>query len=150
MKFHLNSIVILSCLITITSQLNYFYGYKRGIDPTFVRVFHTMSSSVSPTTMGLYRNSDLKSVKKFQGMFRIIGLHNKFMNPVLIFILNFGSYVLHENVIKALMFGLSNSILFSLHCYFGCDVLIYQVSNIVRNYKGEKSESKTTLQLNLP
>ena len=36
----------IGCLFVISSQLNYFYGYKLGIEPTFVRVFHSMSGKV--------------------------------------------------------------------------------------------------------
>ena len=45
--------------MTITSQLVYYYNYKRGIKPTFVRVFQMMSGLVTPSSVGLYRETDI-------------------------------------------------------------------------------------------
>src|SRR5690242_337410 len=43
LKNHINIAFIIAVLMTITIQLIYYYNYKRGIKPTFVRVFQMMS-----------------------------------------------------------------------------------------------------------
>ena len=53
MKFHLNLYLCLMNAFMIAFQLNFFYAYKRGMSPTFVRVFRMMSGSVTPLSVGL-------------------------------------------------------------------------------------------------
>ena len=53
MKFHFNLYMCLINAFMIASQLNFFYAHKRGMSPTFVRVFRMMSSSVTPLSVGL-------------------------------------------------------------------------------------------------
>ena len=50
MKFHWNFYVCLINAFMIASQQNFFYAYKRGMSPTFVRM---MSGSVTPLSVGL-------------------------------------------------------------------------------------------------
>ena len=77
-----------SCLIVIASQLNYFYGYKRGIDPTFVRVLHSLSDSVTANNIGL-KPSDVKNVLKCKTIFQIVGQHNRcFISPCIALVNN--------------------------------------------------------------
>ena len=53
MKFHFNLYICLINAFMIASQLNFFYAYKRGMSPTFVRVFRMISGSVTPLSVGL-------------------------------------------------------------------------------------------------
>jgi len=59
MALHWNCSLFLANLMAFTSQLVYYYNYKRGIKPTFVRVFQMMSGLVTPSSVGLYRETDI-------------------------------------------------------------------------------------------
>ena len=117
---------MLTCMIVLTSQLNYFYGYKRGIDPTFVRVFHSVSDSVTANNIGL-KPSDVKNVLKYKTIFRMIILHNRFFSPVLSFLIPFVSYAINESPINTIIYGLPNSMVLSLFNHYASSIIMLQV-----------------------
>ena len=144
-KFHLNMIFILMCLIAITSQLNYLYGYMRGIEPTFVRVLQSMSYSsvamstsgianmaceVIPHDMGLYRQSDLKQVLQFERVFRFILMVNTFCTSIVAFLFEFVSYIQYNSVITALIFGIPNSWFLALFVHHINNFIILQFAYV--------------------
>ena len=118
--------MILTSLIVLTSQLNYFYGYKRGIDPTFVRVFHSLSDSVTANNIGL-KQSDVKNVLKFKTIFRIIDQYDRFFIPVFGFTIPFVSYAINESPINTIIYGLPNSLYLSIFGYHSTAVIVIQV-----------------------
>ena len=144
-KFHLNLLFILLCLIAITSQLNYLYGYMRQIEPTFVRVLQSMSYSsiamstsgianmaceVIPHDMGLYRQSDLKQVLQFKTIFRFILMINTFCTPTVSFTFVLVSYIQNNSVIIALVFGIPNSLLLALFSHYINNFIILQFAYV--------------------
>ena len=118
--------MMLTCMIVLTSQLNYFYGYKRGIDPTFVRVFHSLSDSVTANNIGL-KQSDVKKVMKYKRVFRMIILHNRFFASGLSFIIPFFSYAINESPINTIIYGLPNSLVLSLFNHYASSIIMIQV-----------------------
>ena len=125
-KPHYNIFNSLSCLIVIASQLNYYYGYKQGIYPTFVRVFHSLSNWLTAKNVGL-KHSDIKKVMQYKRIFRMMVLHNRFYIPILTFCVVFGSYALNENPINTIIYGLPNSIFLPFHGYYTSNIIIIQV-----------------------
>ena len=75
MKFHWNFYVCLINAFMIASQLNFFYAYKRGMSPTFVRVFRMMSGSVTPLSVGLSDPNQVSLDKLISSNKRIILFH---------------------------------------------------------------------------
>ena len=55
MTHHWNLGCFCTGLIVVTSQMNYYYNYKRGIKPTFVRVFQMMSGLVTPNSVVVFK-----------------------------------------------------------------------------------------------
>ena len=125
-KIHLNLIFIIVSLMAITSQLNYYYGYKRAIEPTFVRVFHSLSGEDKVVDFGLYRRSDVKKLMQHKTIFRIIRQHNQIVAPLVGILFVFISYMINESVTGTLLFGTRNSLFTGLYGYYLSNVLIIQ------------------------
>ena len=114
LKTKINVLIINGISIVISSQLNYYYNYKRGNNPTFLRVFQMMSGSVTPASVGLYRESDVRKLTRFRIVFKLVKLNNEYI-PWLFgssFIL--GLFIVNEPWQIALTYGLANAIIFSL------------------------------------
>ena len=72
--------IILILILTLSSQLIYYYNHRNGIKPTFLRVFQMMSGLVTPKSIGLFEEKDIKKLIKTNGkLFKITMLNNNMM-----------------------------------------------------------------------
>ena len=125
-KVHLNAVLIICALMIIASQLNYLYGYKRGIEPKFVRLFHSLSGEDIPVTIGLHHDSHFKQVMQYKTIFRIIDKHNQFFFPIFASLFNFISYFINENITNVIIYGIPNSLYLGLFAYYFSNIMIFQ------------------------
>ena len=76
-------------LLSLTSQIIYYYNYKNDIKPTFLKVFQMMSGLVSPKSIGLTNKEQIyKLVKTSKRLFTIFEFISKILNPLIVFLLN--------------------------------------------------------------
>ena len=80
LKYHFNLMAILGNIMVIMSQSVYYYNYKRGIKPTFVRVFQMMSGLVTPSSVGLYRETDITRLLRYRIFFVLLNKYIKTIN----------------------------------------------------------------------
>ena len=52
-RLHGSIATMMFTILALSSQLIYYYNYRNGIKPTFLRVFQMMSGLVSPKSLGL-------------------------------------------------------------------------------------------------
>ena len=104
------------------------YGYKRGIEPTFVRLFHGLSGEDIPVTIGLYHDSHFKQVMQYKTIFRIIDKHNRFFFPYFASLFNFISYMINENITNVILYGIPNSLYLGLFTYYFANIMIFQLA----------------------
>ena len=123
---HYNLMLIVGGLIVMTSQLNYYYNYKRGIKPTFVRVFQMMSGLVTPNSVGLYREENIKRIMKYKKIIEILIKNNRTILPILAFIFPLTMFSLNESFIDILLYGLPNSLFQSLVSYYTANIIFIQ------------------------
>jgi len=123
-------------MIVLITHILYYYNYCRGIEPTFVRVFRVMSGSVSPSSVGLYGQSDIKRLIKYRLFFKIIPKHNQYFVTFLSFTFPFICFILNEQAIIGIIFGLPWSFINSLMCYYCGNCLAYKTLylNIICTY----------------
>ena len=50
---HFDLFFILLSILSLSSQIIYYVNYKKGVNPTFLRLFRMMSGSVPPKAIGL-------------------------------------------------------------------------------------------------
>src|ERR1700761_4441760 len=72
LKFHINFSFGLISVLCLLCQLIFVYNSKRGIYPTFVRVFQVMSGLVTPQSVGLNDRKHIHTIMRFRIVFVII------------------------------------------------------------------------------
>ena len=71
---HLSLPLTLFSILSLSSQLIYYYNERNGIKPTFLRVFKMMSGLVTPKSIGLTDEQHIRNVKNSSIWIYIIGL----------------------------------------------------------------------------
>ena len=105
MRIQYNLLLINFVMVSITSQLLYYYNNKRGVEPTFIRVLSVMSGSATPASIGLYSDRDIKRLLKYKTLFSLIRYNSTTLIPILGFIFGFTLFALFEHWTHALLFG---------------------------------------------
>ena len=127
MKLHWNVYCIFLALMITTSQLNYFYHYMRGIEPNFLRVFHMLSGSVSPASVGLYDEKEIRVMcQRYKKVFTHIKRHNDYQAPVMGFLFLFVAFLTHESLTVAIFYGIPNALVYSFWAFYNTNIVGYQ------------------------
>ena len=126
LTLHWNIVLIFQIIFTISSQLNYYYNYKRGNNPTFLRVFQMMSGSVTPVSVGLYRVSDVRKLVKLRILFKIIKFTSQYLQPTIAFLFVLILFIINEPWSIALTYGLLSAIIIAIWTLTSMNVTSYQ------------------------
>ena len=126
LKTNWNVLIIIAISIVISSQLNYYYNYKRGNNPTFLRVFRMMSGLVTPASVGLFQGNDVRKLTRLKILFTLVKLNTEYVIRVVGFGLIIGLFIVNEPWLIALTYGLANAIMFCLWVHPSAKVVIYQ------------------------
>ena len=109
------------------SQLIYYYNYRNGIKPTFLRVFQMMSGLVSPKSLGLTDGKEVtKLVKTMKRLYWIIRFNT---DRVLIFfgpIFTLTIYFFYGQPYDTIKFGIYNAILLFFWANHYFNLFLYQ------------------------
>lgn len=124
MKQHWNLLNLLMACMALSLQFSFFYGYRRGFEPTFLRVFQVMFQSLPPNTIGL-NTSHMKKLTKFKYLVKLMEFNNQFIVPLIAVTFSTVVYYLNLNLIEVLKYGIINC---SILCLW-----LYQVANLVIN-----------------
>ena len=143
-KVQWNLILMLTSMIGLSSQTLYYYNHRKGIKPTFLRVFQVMSGSVAPLSVGLNDRRDVRELLKFKPVFKIMLIHYRVVSYVMPFGFIMISFIINEDLSTAVIYGLPNAIwmgiwispivafLFSqfLYFYLICKYLKMKINNL--------------------
>ena len=127
LKDHFNSVMILSMFITIISQLIYYYNYKRGIKPTFVRVFQMMSGLVTPSSVGLYRETDITRLLRYRIFFVLFRINNRYIFPFICLFFQLFLFCINESFTSLIIYIVINSIQTMYLVYIVVNLITYQI-----------------------
>ena len=97
-----------------------------GIKPTFVRVFQMISDLVTPNSVGLYREEDIKRLLKLARWVKILRYNNVYVIPIISFLLTFVNYMINENIMAILFYGTPNALLMSLFFFYSTNITLFQ------------------------
>ena len=112
-------------MISITSQLLYYYNHNKGVEPTFIRVLNVMSGSATPASIGLYSDRDIKRLLKYKTLFSIVRYNSTAVIPVIGISFPFILFVLFEHWTHVILFGLINA--------FHISFISYTFYNLISN-----------------
>ena len=123
-----NIFFILITLLVINTQLIYYYNYKNGVKPTFLRVFQMISGLIPPRSVGLTNQWEvMKLVRPIRLLFRFTKFNNNFMILNCAFCVNILSYAIYTSIHELLMFGIPNAIFFTIWGYYYWQLLLYPI-----------------------
>ena len=122
-KFFMNMDIIIVTSMTAFNQIVYYLNYKRGIEPTFLRLFQVMSGSLSPSAFGLTDESQWRALLKIAKWLTPLHYNNMIFSPTLCFLFISRNYLAK--------FGLINTILYGTHCFVIRSICVYYVIMII-------------------
>jgi hypothetical protein len=128
-RFHYNIALAMYVILAIISQLIYYRSSHKKISLTFLKPFEMMVGLVSPFSINLDNEEDIrKMIKKTKLIFSISELNIKIFVPIAGFIVSFFPYVMHCSLKEIIFFGIPWSILFTICIHFACNIQIWQIT----------------------
>ena len=106
---------ILCSLLSLVSQLIYYFNHKQRVCPTFLRLFRMMSGAVPPKDLGLTNPEVVvRLCRQSVKWFRLLRYHNDYWIEFLAAVFVFSVYYYKTTFIEVLIFGIPNAIHFTL------------------------------------
>ena len=130
-KQHLTSFMILLNILRLSIQSIYYYNYRNGINPTFLRVFQMMSGSLPPKSLGLTDEQQIrKLLRTTRRLVKFLEINNNRIMPFCMFSFVSSVYWFHTDWMETLGFGLPNAIIFILLTNYLINGVFYQLAII--------------------
>ena len=127
MRIYVNLGFVFVTLFILSSQLIYYNNNNLYIRPTFLTLFHMMSGSVSPSSIGLTDEHQVnKLLSLSRKLFLIIKYQCQYIVPINIFVLVLSTYIMSNSPIEVLLHGIPNAILTSMIILWFWNILGYQ------------------------
>ena len=112
----------------ISFQLIYYYNYRNGIKPTFLRVFQMMSGLVSPKSIGLTDEVQIRKLLKLtKFLTKYLELNSTRIVPVSPFTFIITIYMINTNLMETVCYGLPNAINYSILAIYALILISYHV-----------------------
>ncbi len=128
MRIHVNMFIILFFLLCLISQLLYFYNFKNGIKPTYLKLFDMMSGLVSPKSIGLTNKQEIYRMMRItKFLFGICKWNNNKVIPIIALAMSLLPFVMNCSTLDTILFGIPNSLLYAFCGRNACNINIFQV-----------------------
>ena len=102
---------ILLSIQAISIEFIYYYNYSKGTEPTFLRVFEMMSGSITPKSVGLTNEKQIRRLLRITGIvLKCVKFHNTRIRPVFSFAFVITVYSVNTDLNETLGFGIPNAI----------------------------------------
>ena len=127
LKQNFNIIFILFTTFGLYSQWVYYLNHKRGIKPTFLRVFHMMSGSVTPREVGLTNEEDVRHLVRITRRIRkIIWFNNDYVIPVCAFNFVLAGFYFKCGSVETLIYATPHAIYLAVWGHIFWNIFGYQ------------------------
>ena len=123
-KFFVNIQIILISCMALFNQLVYYLNYKRGIEPTFLRVFQVLSGSLPPSAVGLTDESQVNGLLKIGKWLRPLHYNTMILFPLFLFCFILRAFLSTYDLKYALIYGTHTMILLSFWAYIAFKIII--------------------------
>ena len=111
----------------IGSQLIYYYNFKRGIKPSFLRLFRMMAGRLPPVSVGITDQEQLRKLLKVTRIsMKLMKVNGNYLFPALGISLMTLLYLMNTNLLITLTFGLTQTIIVTLICHYISNLYGYQ------------------------
>ena len=111
MKFFANISHFSLSSMVVFNQLIYNWNHKRGIEPTFLRLFQVLSGCLSPSAVGLTEESQCRSLSKIAKWLKPMHYNSTILVPLFCFLYIPRMYLVNLGFLNTIIYG-SHSIIF--------------------------------------
>ena len=140
----LNVTCMIGNMLGMATMIIYWLNYKRGIAPTFLRVFDMISGEISPEDIGLTSEAQVVSlVRRADVMFKAIPVFTDRILLISVFPIYCVPGFQNSSIVEFIVYVLPNCILLELFCHYFYNFLFYHMSYlyIMCSYLKMKIES---------
>ena len=128
LRKHISIIFILASFLGLSFQLIYYNNYRNGIKPTFLRVFQMMSGLVSPKSVGLTEEQQIrKLLTRTKSLLKYININNNVILPLVAGIIMITCFSIKTNLFETICYGIPNAIIYSVWVIYLINLISYQV-----------------------
>ena len=141
-----NQLVVFCNMLTIGSQVFHYINHKRGIQPTYLKLFEVLAGLVCPADLGLYnKEQTYKLVKKCRKSLKVADTVIKSMT-LSTFALAMTIFSQKVTWLQFLFLSMPHSIIWAVWINYFYSILIYQsvYFYIITSYLRSKLESINT------
>ena len=125
---YVGAVYILITLLAIGWQLIYLYNYSTGVEPTFLKVFHMMSGSLTPSAVGLKNKQNIiKLTRQMEKYCKIMQFNAEYVGSIACAFVSPLGYLLSTSLISAVLFGIPNTLLLIQYTFYFWEVISYQM-----------------------
>ena len=124
---HFNLFFVLIMILSLSSQLIYYWNHINGVRPTFLRLFQMMTGSVAPKDIGLTDRHFIRQLcKRTDRWCKILWFHNDYVITGMAFTFSMLLYIMRDQPIHVLMYGIPNSTLLALTAHYFGNIYFFQ------------------------
>ncbi|CAG2111678.1 unnamed protein product [Medioppia subpectinata] len=114
-RVHLDIMWNVTFILVLSSQALYYYNYRNGIKPTFLRVFQMMSGYISPNSVGLTNGTEIRALlKRSKRLLELTKLNNEIAIPILSADVMLFTYIMNCSQWETWLYGVPNTIYYVL------------------------------------
>ena len=125
---HFDIFFVLIMILSLSSQLIYYWNHINGVRPTFLRLFQMMTGSVAPKDIGLTDKHFIRQLCKRTDMLcKVLWFNNNYVIIVIAFSYSMFSYITRSPLLFVLMYGIPNSILIVFVGYYYSNFYFFQL-----------------------
>ena len=111
----------------IGSQIIYYYNHKRGIKPSFLRIFRVMAGRLPPVSVGITDQEQLRKLLKVTRLsMKLMKVNSNYVLPALGFSFLTLLYIMKTSLLATLTFGLMNILIITLLGHYTGNIYGYQ------------------------
>ena len=119
---------VIASITVLFSQCIYYYNYKRGIEPSFLRLFQVMTGSIAPFSVGLVDENEVEYLTRFtKKVYKILKLNNEKVSLIFILTLPLSLYLFNTNKLEYLLLGLFQTAFSGIWALYYITILSYQI-----------------------
>ena len=127
LRKHISIVFILVTFLVSIFQLIYYNNYNNGIKPTFLRVFQMMSGLVSPKSLGLTDEQQIrKLLKTTKTLLKYININNNIIGPIIAVTIMITCFSLNASLFETICYGIPNSIIYAIWTVYCINLITYQ------------------------
>ena len=124
---HFGLFFIICCVLSLSSQIIYYYNYRNGVKPTFLRLFQVMSGLIPPKAVNLTNNEDIRRLVSTTGkLYPFLIFHNNFIVHFLAIVFVPTVFLFTGHPFETLVYGLPNAFLFLAWAHYFWNNVLFQ------------------------